>query len=286
MSKKILCLALTLTVMMCMAVTNVSAANSETDSKIYLSIPDELTEVGFVECSIREYKSVAPLVPCESDYTRCLKEKTGLYSYDTARVGGIEKGTYYSLTVSASDGAQSQEMLLSQECLGDTLVCTVSEDNSSVDANSCVLDCTWKNQSADEYGVLKTVNDSGEVTGDCLPLDVTPYDFFEDFMVNGYEQTKESSQKSDQELIDDIAIALNVNSDSIDECLKENEIETEWTKDASKAMTAEESASADSKDSVSTGQERTIVYISVAMMFISAGVIFFARKNRLATVVA
>lgn len=277
MFKKILCLAMVLVMVAGMAVIGVSAAELE-DNKLYFQVPDDWNNYKYIYCHIWPYGE-EPLANWQQKKERCDQVEDRLYSYDPTKVGGLTDGVTYCVIFSADTGIQTYDALMSTACYGDVLYCNGVTFENPEDSSKTALAAVWKNNTA--YGPVLAISSIGNVVGSTAAESAEA--LFTDFITGPkLDNARIYSNKDDQTLIDDTASALGLGQDTIEKLITEAGVEIAWTKAESAAPEADDTSVVvpSVSGTVSTGQEMTIVYISIVMMIASAGVIFFARKKR------
>lgn len=279
MFKKIISLVLTLMVLASMAAIAMPVSAAE-DTTIYFEVPSDWKNYKTVFCHIWEYGGDTPLANWQSKKERCDQVEGNLYSYDTTKVGGLAAGTTYCVIFSLDTTMETYTTLMTTACYGDTLYCNDTYYENPVDSNKTSRAAFWKNHSATQYGPLMQVTSIGNIVGTCLAPGATAQSMFTDFLTNTLTNARSYSGKEDQAIVDDIASILGLSQDQIESVIKETGVEVDWKKTESKAPEQPEAIQPSNDSAVSTGQEMTIVYIAIAMMIASAGVVFFARKKR------
>jgi len=169
---------------------------------------------------------------------------------------------------------------MSTSCYGDTVYCDGTVFENPADSNKTATAAYWKNQNKTQYGPIMGITSIGNVVGTCIAPGETATGLFTAFVTgDNLASARTYSKKDDQTLFDDIAKAVGLSRNDVEKILKDNAIESEW--DITKSTAPEETKPLTPPTGVpGTGQEMTIVYVAVAMMIASAGVIFFARKKR------
>ncbi len=95
-------------------------------------------------------------------------------------------------------------------------------------------------------GPVLMISENGKVVGECLTAGKTTYDLFVDFIskIGDYNKTSleyarenviESGDKTEQELIDDIAEGLGLSKEDVSRAFSETGVETTWSPDAEPA---------------------------------------------------
>lgn len=240
---------------------------------------------------------------------RSEETSSGVWSYDPEANGmTIESGKQYAiLFVNQNSSAQTYNLIFDSSCIGDTAYCTGNALENDVDSNKTSLECKWRNSS---YGPQKLITSIGNVVGETIPANTTPYEMFVSFLKEKLENARTYSGKDDQTLLDDTAKALGIGKSDVEKAIGEAGVTAEWSKDKS-TLADESDASANqsgssnsgntnnnssnsnnnsnsnsssntksgSASNTQTGQSETILFISLALMVAAAGVIFFARKR-------
>lgn len=284
MFKKIISLVLTLMVLASMAAIAVPATSAAEDTTIYFQVPDSWNNYKSVFCHIWIYGGDS-LAGWQVKASKCtqVEGQEKLYSYDISKVGGLQAGQLYGVIFSVNTGLQTYDTLLSTACYGDTVYCDGTTFENPADSNKTATAAYWKNQNRSTYGPIMGITSIGNVVGNCIAPGETAEGLMTKFLGGpNLLSAQASSGKDDQTLIDDIANVLGLSQDQVEAIIKETGAQVKWTKAESKAPEVEKPISPDAGGAVGTGQEMTIVYIASAMMIAAAGVIFFARKKRIA----
>ncbi len=291
MFKKVLCLLMALIMVAGMAVISASAAD---DTKIYFEVPSDWNNYTSIFCHIWVYGGDS-LAVWQSKKEKCTEESDRLYSYDISKAGTLEAGQYYGVIFSADTGIQTYDLLMTTACYGDTVYCDGTKFENPADSNKTAIAAYWKNQSSSQYGPIMGITSIGNVVGTCIAPGETAEGMFKKFIYNestgeegaNFASAKTYSEKSEQAIIDDTATALGLSQAQVKAIIEATGLKIDWKMEESAAPEVEKpitnnggSTGGTVNGAVSTGQELTIVYIAIAMMFASAGVIFFARKKR------
>ena len=284
MFKKIISLVLALVVLASMAAIAVPASAAE-DTKIMFEVPSDWKNYKTVYCHLWAYGSDTPLANWQSKKEACTLVEGTTYSYDTTKVGGLQAGVLYCVIFSLNTGLETYTTLMTTDCYGDTLYCNTTYYENPVDSNKTSRAAFWKNHSATQYGPLMQVTSIGNIVGTCIASSAQT--MFTDFLKNNLDNARTYSKKSDQDIIDNIAKTLGLSKNNIETYIKDSGVAgIKW--DKAKSTAAEDAKpvapttpiAPTAPGAVGTGQEMTIVYVAIAMMIASAGVVFFARKNR------
>ena len=179
-SSKIISLALSVTMAAsCFAgfsICSASAADGET--KVYFEVPtlESWGTTKTVYCHVYNVYGGTPLTETswQSKSELCKKDKaTGLYYFDTSKIGTIEEGADYALlfsTVDTEKGShQTGNITLSKECLGDTVYVTGGMVENTEDSSKMDFEGAWKNNS-DKYGAMAAITSTGKIVGKYFPV--------------------------------------------------------------------------------------------------------------------
>ena len=178
--------------------------------------------------------------------TECVKTGDMLWSFDPESNGfTIEDGKQYRVSFGAEKWTEVEpdeynlqpytgtaELLFDTVCLGDIAYFTGDYINN--DFGGSVMKIAWKNSI---LGSIKYINDKGEVVGETIPNNATPYEFFVDALKNGKSwQWRDNSGKTGQQLWDDIAAALGLSADDVERAIEESGKSIEWNKNYSSIL--------------------------------------------------
>ena len=179
-SSKIISLALSVTMAAsCFAgfsICSASAADGET--KVYFEVPtlESWGTTKSVYCHVYNVYGGTPLTETswQSKSELCKKDKaTGLYYFDTSKIGTIEEGADYALLFSTIDtekgSHQTGNITFSKECLGDTVYVTGKMVENTEDSSKLDFEGAWKNNS-DKYGAKAAITSTGKIVGKYFPV--------------------------------------------------------------------------------------------------------------------
>lgn len=179
-SSKIISLALSVTMAAsCFAgfsICSASAADGET--KVYFEVPtlESWGTTKTVYCHVYNVYGGTPLTETswQSKSELCKKDSaTGLYYFDTTKVGTIEDGADYALLFSTLDtekgSHQTGNITFSKECLGDTVYVTGDMVENTEDSSKLDFEGAWKNNS-DKYGAKAAITSTGKIVGKYFPV--------------------------------------------------------------------------------------------------------------------
>ena len=227
-----LVLALIIALSTCMVGVSASATEDEVtttpqDTSIYFEIPEDWTW-DRIYCYIYIYGGDA-LASWQVKKTKCEILDNNIAVYDTTKVGGLVEGTEYCVIMSSDVGLQTHDTLFTTECLGDTLYCDDTRYENPHDSSKRVTAAFWKNQDADKYGPVMKITSIGNVIGTALPSSKTKQTFFTEFLNNSLDNSRVYSGKTDQQIIDDIIVAIGITADEAETIINDTGIQVDWT---------------------------------------------------------
>ena len=210
----------------------------------------------------------------------------GIWSYDLDAHGlTIQSGYQYCVIFYSSTGAQTYNLLFGTPCIGKKAYCDGTNFENPEDSNKTAQAAVWEGVSASTYGPELKVTSIGNVVGTCCAASTTPYKMFVAFLQNTLSNARQYSGKDDQTLLDDTASALGVGQDKIAAAIAEAGVTVDWKAEESKAPETTPAAAdtpgggGTSGPATGTGQDATPIYILLAVLVASAGIIFFVRKR-------
>ncbi len=181
-SSKIISLALSVTMAAsCFAgfsICSASAADDET--KVYFEVPTleswGTTNEKKVFCHMYNVYGGTPLkeTSWQSKSEQCKKDDaTGLFYFDTSKIGTIEEGADYALlfsTVDTNGGShQTGNITFAKECLGDVVYVTGDMVENTEDSSKMDFEGAWRNNS-DKFGAKAAITSTGKIVGKYFPV--------------------------------------------------------------------------------------------------------------------
>ena len=158
----------------------------------------------------------------------------GRWYYDFDEHGlTIKKGKQYGVVFYAKQNntstSQTYNLIFGKECIGKTASCDKSVYENPEDSHKTTQVAYW-DDSIDPtvYGPELQITSIGTVVGTCCPASTTPYDLFVGFLHNSLQNARIYANKSDQQLIDDIGIALSLSRNDVDEAIIESGLDIDW----------------------------------------------------------
>lgn len=179
-SSKIISLALSVTMAAsCFAGFSISSASAaDEETKIYFEVPtlESWGTTKSVYCHVYNVYGGSPLTETswQSKAEACKKDSaTGLYYFDTTKVGTIEEGADYALLFSTVDTNkaphQTGNITFGKECLGDTVYVTGEMVENTEDSSKMDFEGAWRNHS-DKYGAKAAITSTGKIVGKYFPV--------------------------------------------------------------------------------------------------------------------
>ncbi len=157
----------------------------------------------------------------------------GVWTYDLdARGVDLEDGQQYGVIFSNENGAQTYNLLFDKTVLGDTAYC----DNDIIyeapeDSVKNPTIAFWCNQDPSVFGPEMRITSNGNVIGTCIPATISRQLMFREFLVNSLENARMYSGKTDQQLLDDLAVALGLDDEEVEAAIKVTGVEVKWSAD-------------------------------------------------------
>ncbi len=104
---------------------------------------------------------------------QCTKDSaTGLYYFDTTKVGTIEDGADYAVLFYTQDTNKAEHqtgnVTLGKDCLGDTIYVTGEMIENTEDSAKMDFEGAWRNNS-DKYGAKAALTSTGKIVGKYFP---------------------------------------------------------------------------------------------------------------------
>ena len=221
MYKKILSLVLAVLMVASLAVVSVAAEEvTPVETKIYFQVPEDWGTVTRVYCHIWECDG-EEFNSWQSKKEVCTDEGNGLWSYDPVNKGKIalEDGHLYGCIFIAKNGSsvvnQTYDALFTTECYGETLYCDGTIYENLEDSTKTCIGAFWTNMDKNLYGPIIGISSIGNVVGTCFKPGDTAETRFASFLLNKFESARKYSNKTDQAIIDDVAVGLRIESDDI-----------------------------------------------------------------------
>lgn len=155
-----------------------SASAADTDTKVYFEVPtlEEWGTTKSVYCHIDNVYGPDPITPAswQSKSEVCKKDPdTGLYYYDTSKLGEIKAGSDYLIifsTIDSNKGVhQTCDMTFGVDCLGDTMYVTGEMIENPVDSTKVSFGAAWK-ENSDKYGPKAVITSTGKISGTYFPF--------------------------------------------------------------------------------------------------------------------
>lgn len=297
MFKKILSFALVLAMILSVAIVAASAA--ETPAEVGADAPAETgagniitfdpATAGWKNYDYISFHIWAIDDPSFSGYDwggkkqRGTANADGTWSYDLDKAGlTIQSGYQYCVIFYSSTGAQTYNLLFGTPCIGKKAYCDGTNFENPEDSNKTAQAAVWEGISASTYGPELKISSIGTVVGTCCAASTTPYKMFVAFLQDTLSNARQYSGKGDQALLDDTASKLGIGQDDIEKAIAESGVTgIEWTKAESQAPEKSDDSinTSQSGPSTATGEDATPIYIVLAVLVASAGIIFFARKR-------
>lgn len=157
-----------------------TASAADDTTLIYFEVPtlEEWGETKSVYCHVYSVYGGTPLkeTSWQSKSEKCRLDKaTGLYYFDTSKVGTIEEGADYALLFSTTDtnkgSHQTCNVTFGKDCLGGTVYVTGGMVENTEDSTKMDYEATWTDPAlAAKYGAKAAITSTGKVVGKFFPF--------------------------------------------------------------------------------------------------------------------
>ncbi len=244
MFKKII--SLILAVMMIMSIVTVMAtatgAVTYENTKLYFDVSSTgwnmgaKDKVGFYIHSVDEGEEL----PWGGKKLNGVNEGDGIWSYDPSKNMTLNEGVQYQVIFTGA-GQQTADLFFDTTCFGHVAYCNGEMVENTVDSSKRSQVALWKDLDPKDYGPVKGITSLGNLVGTCLPKGETDESLFTKWLVdegatgyaNAMKYTVEPGTKTEQKLIDDLAGALELNKEFVEQAIAESGITSAWKADDS-----------------------------------------------------
>ncbi|MCH5300542.1 MAG: starch-binding protein [Ruminococcus sp.] len=317
MFKKIISLMVAILIVASCAVVAVSAAevaNEEVGAgnTIYFEVPSDWKN--YTQIYAHVYMSIDDgSVKWPSWQTRKEKmtdEGNGTWSYDLSNAGTIDpnKGAAYTVLFSADTGVQTYNLIFGADCIGDTAYATGKTFENPEDSNKTAVEAAWKSgKYGPERKILSTGND---VVGTQAPAGTSDAKIMASWVKNFYgDATKTPNiptlltklNVTGQDVYDELVKLVESDSGLGDkekteilktskELLGAKDTDTNSNNGSSNNNSSNGSSNNSSNNSgsnsgsgnnnsVSSGQDSTILFVLGGVMLAAVAVLFVTRKR-------
>ena len=194
-------------------------------------------KVGFYIHSVAEGEEL----PWGGKKLNGVDEGDGIWSYEPNAKGmTINEGVQYQVIFTGA-GQQTADLFFDTTCFGHVAYCNGEMIENTVDSSKKNQVALWKDLDPADYGPVKGITSLGNLVGTCLPQGETDESLFTAWLTdtgatgyaNAMKYTVEPGTKTEQQLIDDLAGALELTKDFVEQAIAESGIESAWTADAS-----------------------------------------------------
>ena len=173
-------------------------------------------------------------------------EGDGIWSYDLTRHNiSFDDDEDYAVIFSNNNGMMTYDLLIGNECIGDTAYCDGLSYESPSDSNRSVQTAYWRHQDPEKCGPVLTITSIGNVVGTCERKNVTKEKIFVEFLSNSFYNARAFTDMTDQEIIDNTAGQLGLSVEEVEKAIEEADIQVNW--DAESSTISGEAADSDVK---------------------------------------
>ena len=157
-----------------------TASAADETTLIYFQVPtlEEWGVTKSVYCHVYNVYGGTPLksTSWQSKSEKCkLDSATGLYYFDTSKLGTIDEGADYALLFSTTDSNkgshQTCNVTFGKDCLGGTVYVTGGMVENTEDSTKMDYEATWTDPAlAAKYGAKAAITSTGKVVGKYFPF--------------------------------------------------------------------------------------------------------------------
>jgi len=244
MFKKIISLLLAVMMIMSLVTVMATATGAVTyeNTKLYFDVSStgwnmgSKDKVGFYVHSIEEGEELA----WGGKKLNGVDEGDGIWSYDPSKNMTLNDGVQYQIIFTGA-GQQTADLFFDTTCFGHVAYCNGEFVENTVDSSKKNQVALWKDLDPKDYGPVKGITSLGNLVGTCLPKGETDESLFTKWLVdegatgyaNAMKYTVEPGKKTEQQLIDDLAGALNLTKDFVAQAIADSGVTSAWKADDS-----------------------------------------------------
>ena len=225
-------ISLVLAVMMLVSCVCISATAADEAQVLHFDAEASgWTDFTSVFCHIWAYGGDS-FAPWQSKKEKCTDNGDGTWSYDiTAKLKTeLEEGQLYVCIFSNNNNQQIYDLLFDTTVFGDTAYGADFVYENPEDSSKTAQAGFWKNQDPAVFGPAMAITSIGNVVGTCIPNVTTAQEIFETFLANTekLDNVRTYSMKTDQAILDDIAIAMDLTVTDIETAIANTAAVVEW----------------------------------------------------------
>lgn len=229
-------ISLFLVMMLCVSMVTISASAEQVENEpqnvLYFDAKTAThwkTPYEKVYCHIWEYGE-GPFFNWQSRREKCTDEdQDGIWSYNLDDYDIVlEDGKTYACIFSNERGDQTYNLIFDNTILPDVAYCTGEYFDSPEGIK--YYEIYWRSQGKglDDFGPELYITSIGNVVGTCIPKTTTASEIFEEFL-GRIDNARRYSGKTDQQIIDDIVVRLELNKDEIVKSLHNADCYVAWS---------------------------------------------------------
>ena len=174
------------------------------------------------------------LIEWGSEELNGAKDSDNIWYYDPAAHGMRldENEQYCVIFVDAASGNQTYDLVFETSCLGDTATVTDKRIENPKDDDKSAAETVWK---SGEFGSALKITSIGNVVGTYCPANNSPYNMYVEFLKNDLQTARDHSGKTDQEILDNTALAIGLTDIDVEKAIAEAGVDADWIKGSSDA---------------------------------------------------
>lgn len=230
--KKILSLFLTFVIIISISVVSFSAESVDAQKSTTIAFDANSTDwTGYknIRFHIWDCESNESFFTWGSKREFATNIGNGIWSYDLENKGiTLEEGKTYGIMFSSDAGHTTYPLLFDASVIKNLAYC----DGNSVESpygDVAIYDMAfWYNQDAQQLGPELIISEKGELVGSCMNPTTNEYKMFEDYLSYTHLTATFLTGKSDQELIDNLAVELSLSIDDVQNLISASPIYINW----------------------------------------------------------
>ncbi len=159
-------------------------------------------------------------------------EANGIWEYDPIAAGlPLQDGEQYAVIFNA--GSETYSLLMDTSCFGHLAYADPEHPlENPVDSSKTSLPAYWEGLDPAQYGPRLVISSTGNVVGTCIENGKTGESIFNAFITGtgkeGLDNARTYSTKTEQQMIDDIGIALDLTKQQVYDAFTTAGVETVW----------------------------------------------------------
>ncbi len=213
--RKILAFVLVLLIMISVTAVGFNAQQTQSEEKmIYFRVPDDWQNFRKIFCHITIKETGYSIYGYMSKKESCTEVDDGLWAYDLSDIVIMDE---YEIEFMSNVGHVTYPLMFRYENLGCTAYCDGTQYQTPYNMHKEVYAAYWEGVDPVVAGPVINIGEDGEIIGVCRSeYNEVNQEIFKKFLKNRLDDVKELTNKTDQQLIDDIIDALGISESTAD----------------------------------------------------------------------